>query len=160
MPTPCNLFVTDIPGSSEKEGREDSSDIFEIEHEVHQPLDFHTGQASGVRVHNPLRVVKQIDKATPGFFKALCQGMNLPEVRLEYYRIDPASRAEVKYYVVKLTNARIVNIKPYMPVSFLPANEPYRHMEQVSFAYEQIEWSWLPDNMVEMDEWRRPGTEA
>lgn len=159
MPTPCNLFVTDIPGSSEKEGRDGSSDIFEVEHEISQPVDIRTGHPTGVRIHNPLRVLKTIDKATPGFFKALCQGTNLAEVRLEYFRIDPASRAETKYYVVKLTNARIVNIKPYMPVSFQPANEYYRHMEQVSFSYEMIEWSWLPDNMVESDEWRRPGSE-
>jgi len=152
------LYVTDIPGSSEKEGRENSSDIFEIEHEVHMPLDFNTGLATGVRKHSPLRVVKQIDKATPGLFRSLCTNAVLSEVRLEYYRIDPNSRAETLYYTVKLTNAKVVNIKPYMPVSFLPVNEPYRHMEQVSFAYEKIEWSWLPDNMVEMDEWVAPGS--
>jgi hypothetical protein len=30
-------------------------------------------------------------------------------------------------------------------------------MEQVSFVYEEIEWKWIPDSVVEMDKWRSPG---
>ena len=95
MPTPCNLRVPEYPGSSEKEGREDTSDVFEIEHHLHQPVEPTTGQASGVRVHSPFRIVKLIDKATPGFHKALCTGQNLTEVTVDFYRIDPDSREEV-----------------------------------------------------------------
>jgi len=157
MPTPCNLKVDEYPGSSEKEGREDTSDVFEIEHHIHQPCDPTTGQATGVRVHSPFRIVKVVDKATPGFHKALCTGQNLAKAVIDFYRIDPASRAEVKYYTITLTNCRIVDVRPYMPMSFLPQNESYRHMEQVSFVYEQIEWNWLPDSAVEMDKWRAPG---
>ena len=157
MPTPCNLYVGEYPGSSEKEGREDSSDVFEIEHHIHQPVDLTTGQATGVRVHSAMRVVKTIDKCTPGFHKALCTGQNLAEVKLMFYRISPASRQEEEYYSIILRNARIVDIQPYMPMSFDPKNESYRHMEQVSFVYEEIEWNWLPDSAVEMDKWRAPG---
>jgi type VI secretion system secreted protein Hcp len=157
MPTPCNLKVAEYPGSSEKEGRADTSDIFEIEHHIHQPIDPTNGMATGVRVHSPMRVVKLIDKATPGFHKSLCTGQNLKEVILDFYRIDPATREEAKYYKITLRNARIVDMRPYMPMSFLPQNESYRHMEQVSFVYEEIEWNWLPDSVVEMDAWRKPG---
>ncbi len=157
MPTPCNLMVGEYPGSSEKEGRADTSDVFEIEHSIHQPVEPTTGQASGVRVHSPMRVVKMIDKATPGFHKALCTGQNLADVILTFYRIDPATRSEDKYYSITLKQARIVDIRPYMPMSFVPANESYRHMEQVSFVYEEIEWNWMPDKTIEMDRWRAPG---
>jgi type VI secretion system secreted protein Hcp len=157
MPTPWSLKVGEYPGSSEKEGREATSDIFEIEHHVHQPVEPTTGQASGVRVHSPMRVVKLIDKATPGFHKALCTGQNLKEVVLDAYRIDPDTRQEKKYYTITMRNARIVDMRPYMPMSFLPQNETYRHMEQVSFVYESIEWNWLPDSVVEQDKWRSPG---
>ena len=157
MPTPCNLKVAEYPGSSEKEGREDTSDVFEVEHHIHQPVDLTTGQATGVRVHSPLRIVKIIDKASPGFHKAMCTGQNLKEVVLDFYRIDPSSREEAKYYTITLKRARIVDMRPYMPMSFVPANESYRHMEQVSFVYEEIEWKWIPDSVVEMDKWRSPG---
>ena len=157
MPTPCNLNVAEYPGSSEKEGREGTSDVFEIEHHLHQPIDPTTGQATGVRVHSPMRIVKVVDKATPGLHKALCTGQNLPKVILDFYRIDPASRAEVKYYTITLSQARVVDASPYMPMSFVPANESYRHMEQISFVYEEIEWNWMPDSKIEYDKWRAPG---
>jgi type VI secretion system secreted protein Hcp len=158
MPVPCNLKIAEYPGSSEKEGRENTSDVFEIEHLIHQPIDMTTGVATGVRVHNPLRIVKYVDKATPGLHKSLCTGQNLKEVILDFYRIDPGTREEAKYYVITLRQARVVDLRPFMPMSFVPANESYRHMEQVSFVYEEIEWKWLPDNVVEMDKWRKPGS--
>ena len=157
MPTPCNLKIAEYPGSSEKEGRDGTCDVFEIEHHVHQPVEPTTGQASGVRVHSPFRIVKLIDKASPGFHKALCTGQNLKEAVIDFYRIDPDSREEKKYYTITLRQARIVDIRPYMPMSFVPANESYRHMEQISMVYEEIEWNWIPDSVVEMDKWRAPG---
>ena len=150
MPTPCNLKVAEYPGSSEKEGRPGTSDVFEFEHRLHQPVTS-TGAASGTREHSALRVVKVIDKATPGFNKALCAGQILRQVVLDFYRIDPSTRQEKSYYHITLRNARIVDIHPYMPISFLPQNESYRHMEEVSFVYESIEWKWDPDNIVETD---------
>ena len=160
MPTPCNLTITGIPGGSEKDGREGSSDVFEIEHQVHQRTDAATGMSSGSRVHAPMRVTKQIDKASPRLFEALCRNENLEEVKLDFYRIDPESRSEVKYYTITMTNCRVSHFRPYMPVSFLPANESFRHMEQVSFIYEQIELQWLPDNIVAIDMWRAAGEGA
>jgi type VI secretion system secreted protein Hcp len=157
MPTPCNLFVAGYPGSSQKEGREDTIDVFEIEHYLHQPVREEDGMASGVRVHSPMRVVCEMDKATPGLHKACCTGENLAELRLEYYRIDPDSRSEVKYFMITLRKARCVDCRPYVPMTFVPTNESYRHMVQYSFVYEEIEWNWMPDSVVEMDKWRAPG---
>jgi type VI secretion system Hcp family effector len=77
-------MIAEYPGSSEKEGRESTIDIFEVEHYLHQPVREEDGMASGVRVHSPLRVVAQIDKATPGLHKACCTGQNLKEVRLDF----------------------------------------------------------------------------
>ena len=107
MPTPCNLMIAEYPGSSEKEGREDTIDIFEIEHHIHQPCDMTTGQATGVRVHSPIRVVAQVDKAMPGLHKAMCTGQNLAEVVLDFWRIDPTTRSETKYFTITLRQARI-----------------------------------------------------
>ena len=157
MPTPCNLNIAEYPGSSEKEQREDSIDVYEIEHYVHQPVREEDGQATGVRVHSPLRVVCQLDKATPGLQKATCTGQNLKEVRLDFYRIDPMTRSDVKYYTITLRQARCVDVRPYMPMSFVPTNEPFRHMVQYSFVYEEIEWNWMPETVIEADKWRAPG---
>ena len=40
-----------------------------------------------------------------------------------------------------------------MPITFLPENESFEHMVQVSMVYEEIEWNWLPDNFVVVDQW-------
>jgi type VI secretion system secreted protein Hcp len=153
MPTPCNLKIAEYPGSSEKEGRAGTSDVFEVEHHLHQAIATATGAASGKREHSPLRVVKVIDKATPGLQKALCTGQRLKEVVLDFYRIDPATRNEKAYFHITLRNACIVDTRIYMPMSFVPQNESYRHMEEVCFAYESIEWKWDPDNVVTSDQW-------
>lgn len=157
MPTPCNLKVTDIPGSSEKEDRADTIDIFEIEHHLHQPVDPTTGLATGVRVHSPLRVVASVDKATPLLHKALCTGQNIAQIELTFFRIDPGTRQEDKYFKITMTQTRIVDCSPYMPMSFLPQNESYRHMVQYSFVYEEIQWDWLPEGVTANDKWRSPG---
>ena len=152
-PTPCNLRVPEYPGSSEIPGRQDTSDVFAVEHALTMPYDAASGAPTGVRQHHPLVVVKVIDKATPGLHKACATSQNLNEVTLDWYRIDPITRVETKYYVITLRQAMIVAVEPFMPMSFLPENEAYRHMEQVSFVYQEIEWNWIPDSAVEMDTW-------
>lgn len=121
---------------------------------VHQPIDSTSGASSGVRVHYPVGIVKNIDKATPGLHKACATGENLDEVIFEFYRIDPVTRVEVAYYKMTLRNARVVDIGP--TTNFITPTS-YRHMERVSFAYEEIEWNWIPDSVVETDQWQAPG---
>ncbi len=158
------MHIGEYPGSGIPgiEGLEDAIKVLDLEHGgkgefnveyggVHQPIDQATGQASGVRVHYSLTIVKNIDKATPGLHKALCTGQNLATVVLDFYRIDPATREEVAYYKITLRNARVVDIGP--TTNFITPDS-YRHMERVSFVYEEIEWNWLPDSIIEMDRWR------
>ncbi len=153
-PTPCNLRIAEYPGSSQKEGREDTCDVCAVDHETIQPYDPATGQANSVRQHKPLTVLKEIDKASPGFHKALATGQLLRHAILDFYRMDPITRQEVKYYTITLDNVRIVGMKTLVPTSFLPENETYGHMEEVRMVYETIEWNWIPDSVVEQDEWR------
>jgi len=152
-PTPLNVAIDGHPGGSEKEGREGTSDVFEFRHSLSQPFDPATGSPTGPRQHSPLRVVKVIDKASPGLHKALAQGETMDKVRVDFYRIDPATRTEEVYYTITLTDARIVDIQTFMPTSFLPENESYRHMEQVTFVYGKITWDWLPDDIQATDTW-------
>ena len=144
--TPANLTVAGHPGGSLKAGREDSSDIFAIEHILVQSFDQLTGVPDRLPAHGPLTVVKHIDKATPGLHKAWATGELIEELTLDFYRIDPQTRAEEKYYVISLLDARIISIELFMPMSFLPQNETFGHMEKVSFVYGAVQWEWVPDN--------------
>jgi|GEM_PF-1524852 len=160
-PTPCNLRIAEIPGGSEKPGRVGTSDVFAVDHELVQPIDPLTGAASSARQHRPLTVLKVIDRASPGLHRALATGQTFREVELDFYQLEPATRVETKYYTITLKNARIVGLKTMVPTTFLPENESYGHMEEVRFAYEMIQWHWIPDAIVEQDAWRgRPGIHA
>jgi len=151
-----SIRIAEYPGGSEKVGREDTSDVFGVCHEFTQPYSFSHGSATGVRAHSPLVILKEIDKATPGLHKALTTGQNLADVTLDYYRIDPVTREEAKFFTITLTNARVVSISQ-ITTEIIPSTDFVGNFEQVSFVYQEIEWNWLPDSIVEMDEWRAPG---
>ncbi len=157
MPLPCSLIIPEFPGSSEKEGRADSIDIYEVEHYTVLPVREENGRASGIRVHKPMRVIAEIDKATPGLMKACSSGQNLSEAVLNFYRIDPKTRSEQKYYVITLRDARVVKAGPFFPMTFQKKNKFFQHMVEYSLVAEKIEWQWLPDSVVEMDSWQAPG---
>lgn len=151
--TPLSIWIVGeiqgpIAGSSEQQGREDSSDVFEIEHHLVAPVRSSTGLPTGKRVHTPLRITKTVDKASPKLYQALSTGERLTQVELKWYRIDPLSGEEVVYFTTTLTDAYIVDIREYMPLSFVPANESYRHMEEVLFSYGGITWTFDTQGIV------------
>jgi type VI secretion system secreted protein Hcp len=151
-PTPLNVDIKGHPGSNVQQGREKTSDVFEFQHYLSVPFDPATGLQTGSRQHTPLVLKKAIDKASPGLHAALVSGEVIETVRVDFYRTEPDGQ-DVKYYTITLTNARIVEVRTFMPTSFLPENEPYPHMEQVSFVYQAIQWSWLPDGSSASDTW-------
>jgi len=160
MPMPCHLEVEGenqgpIQGSCEMEGREDTILVYAMNHDIHIPRDPQTGLASGKRIHGPLTIVKEYDKATPKLYQALCTGEHMTNVTIKWYRIDPAG-SEEHYFTHTLEDAIVVEMKPYMPMAFLSENEPYRHMEEVCFTYRKIKWTWEPDGIEAEDDWTVP----
>lgn len=136
-----------IEGSCTVAGKEGTSVVVEFEHDLYIPLDPLSGQPTGRRVHQPLRVVKFMDKATPKLFQALCTGEHLTEVMLKWYRIDPTGNEE-HYFTTRLEDAVIVAIKP--------SGCPLEHMEDVSFTYHRIVWTWEPDGIEYQDDFSAP----
>ena len=147
------LLISEYPGSGfpGQQGLENASKIVDVEQRLVVPYDTASGLPSGARQHGPIRIVKTIDKASPGLHKALCTGQRLMEVKIEFYWIDPVTRQLQVYYRITLSDVHIIEIGPTTNVT-----EDYSHMERISFVYEEIEWSWLPDNILEMDQWAAP----
>ena len=143
-----------IEGTCDMEGREGTILVYAMDQEIHIPRDPQSGLPSGKRVHGPLTLVKEFDKASPKLYQALCTGERM-KVALKWYRIDSAGNEE-HYFTHSLESAIIVTIKPYMPIAFLKENEPYRHMEEVSFTYSKIKWTWEPDGIEYEDAWAVP----
>lgn len=136
---------TAIQGSCEAEMREGTIVVAGLAHQVYLPYDSDTGQVTGARKHEPLSVLKGIDKSSPLLYQALVNGSTLDAVQLSFYRFDPGVGLDIVYYTVTLTDARIVSIQPSFP-----------NWEEVTFIYQQIGWHWLPDSVEFEDELTHP----
>jgi type VI secretion system secreted protein Hcp len=142
----------DIKGDSSQGGdKKDKILVYSVDHEVEIPRDTHTGLPTGQRIHKPLTVVKHKDQASPKLFKACCTGEQAT-VTLDFYRVK-ADGTEEKYFTIKIDNGIIVNVKEYTPLTFIPENKPYHDMEEVSFTYSKITWTYNDGNIEYVDDW-------
>lgn len=156
MPTPGSLTITGedqglIEGSCELDGREGTILVQAFDHVVEIPTD-DRGVAAGRRSHRPMMITKEIDKSTPMLYQALCSGELLTEVTLDWYRHDTLGEQEL-YFSIKLENAMVTRMHPWVPNVLDRSSEGLRHMEDVSIAYEKIIWTWEPDGIEFEDAW-------
>lgn len=157
MPVPINLTLTGakqgkIEGSCQIKGRVGTILVEAVEHNIEIPRSPQTGLPTGKRVHGPLTVTKEIDKSSPKLFQALCTGEQMTSVEIDWYRISKEG-VEEKYFTTKLQNAIIVDIRTWMPNALRPDDSQLGHMEDVSFTYEKIIWTWVKDGIETEDSW-------
>jgi type VI secretion system secreted protein Hcp len=126
--------------------------INSVSHKIEIPKSPQTGLPTGKRVHGPLMLKKNYDKASPKLFQALCTGEQFSAVKLEYYRVSPAGKEEL-YYTTELKNAIIVSIDYIKVDAVNPASGPHLDEEVVSFTYETIIQTWTPDGIEAQDSW-------
>jgi type VI secretion system secreted protein Hcp len=160
MPMPFHMTLTGtsqgaIEGSCIMAGREGSILCEALEHEIYIPRDTQSGLATGKRVHKPLTITKVFDMSSPKLFQALVIGEHMTDVTFKYYRISAAGQEE-HYFTVKLTEAIVVSIKAWIPNCLDPKTETLTHMEDVSFTYQKIGWTWVPDGIEAEDSWLVP----
>jgi type VI secretion system secreted protein Hcp len=160
MPMPCHLTLKGekqgaIEGSCEMQGREGTILVYELRHNVYMPRDPHSGLPTGKRVHEPFTIVKMIDKSSPKLFQALCTGEHMKNVTLMYYRISKHGTEE-HYYTTILEDAIVTNFQPAMPTTLMSTNDPYGHMEVVSFTYKKIKHTWEQSGIEAEDCWTAP----
>lgn len=143
-----------IDGSATQQGREGSIVVEALTHSIDIPLDQVTGQPTGKRIHSPLNIHKLFDKSSPNLYLALTTGERLT-VKIKFYQISPTGR-EVHYFSIELEDAVIVAISPYVPMTLVPENQSYGHMETVSFTYRKIKWIHEIEGTESEDDWSAP----
>ncbi|MDR1079656.1 MAG: Hcp family type VI secretion system effector [Deltaproteobacteria bacterium] len=126
--------------------------LYAVDHAVEIPRDTHTGLPTGQRIHRPLTVTKRKDQASPLLFRACCTGENV-DLELDHYRIK-SDGTEEKYFTVKVEEAIVVDMREYTPVTFVPDNKPFSDMEDVSFTYSKITWTYNDGNVEFTDDWK------
>jgi len=142
----------DIKGDCTQGGdKKDTVLVYAQDHVVEIPKDTHTGLPTGQRIHHPFTITKHKDKASPKLFQACCKGEQMT-IELLFFRIKDTGEEE-NYFKIKMENAIIVNQREYTPLTFLPENKPYHDMEDVSFTYSKITWTYTDGNIEFTDDW-------
>lgn len=161
MSMPVHLELTGekqgkIEGSCDMEGRAGTILVQSLDHEILIPRDPQSGSASGKRVHGAMKITKYVDKSTPKLFQALTSGEQLKEVKIKWYRINGKTGKEEHYFTTVLNAAIIVSINTNIPNCLNLASSPFGHMEDVSFTYRKIIWTWEVDGIESEDDWSVP----
>ena len=145
-----------IQGSVTQKGREGTSAVIAMSHEIVSPRDPASGLPTGKRQHGPLTVTKELDRASPALRSALTSNETLTTVDLLFYRSDRTIGSEVQYFTIRLTNASIASIEMAMPNNKHADLASLETFEDVTFTYQKIEWTWLENNAVAADDWLSP----
>lgn len=134
----------DIKGSVTQKGREGRIAVIAVSHSIVSPRDAASGLPTGKRMHKPMVITKQIDRATPILNNVLCTNENLSEVVFSVY--EPREGGEALSYTIRLTNASIASIA-------MRADADGKLVEDITLVYQKIEWSWADGKITAMDDW-------
>jgi type VI secretion system secreted protein Hcp len=143
----------DIEGDCPQKDREKMILCYGMDHNVEIPRDTHTGLPTGQRIHKPLTVTTHMGKYSPKLFQACASGEQM-DVDIDMYWISDKGLEE-KYFQIKLKNAIIVNAREWFPYTFMEENEHYKHMNDYSFTYETIIWTYVTDGIEAQDSWKK-----
>jgi type VI secretion system secreted protein Hcp len=123
-----------------------------FKHEVTIPTDPQSGMTTGQRVHRPVIITKVFDKSSPMLYLALCQN-ELVDVEIKWFR--PTETAGIEhYFTTTLKQAKIVDIKAYMPNCQDKNLAQFTHLEDISFSYAKISWRHVIAGTEGEDSWR------
>ena len=141
-----------ITGSVTQKGREGSIEVVSLHHEIVAPRDPASGRPTGKRMHKPFSVTKPLDRASPLLYEMLSNNENLSEVTLRVFKPHP-SGVEKHAFTVHLVNATISSIQLRLLNTRLARNGKMPELEEVSFTYQRIEWTWMDGNVTADDDW-------
>jgi len=131
------MDVLGIPGESQDVNHPDWIDILAFNHKISSSSSSGGGSSRRSRgpVHDDIAVVKEIDKTSPKLALYCCNGTNIPQVEIEFCRVEDGQR----YMAYKLTDVLVSSVAP--SYSHRAAGE-FIHIEEVTLRYGKIEWTY------------------
>lgn len=122
-------FTPDSVGNIYQNGHEDEVSIRSFDYGTSIQLN-QAGKISGQRSHQPLSIVKLLDKSSPLLFEASNKGETLTSVELKVYRTSYMGKQE-HFYTIALEDAVISSLS-----ASSNGSEP---VEYLNFSYRKIE---------------------
>lgn len=148
----------EIRGSVIQKGRENSIAVHAYYHELGTPQNTGTGLATGKRQHSVFTLIKELDKSTPLLFNALTSNENLTQWELRCFTNTPVKAAgsgtEQNHFTIVLKNARVVSIRSIMENNLEEDSAGLPQMEELSFVYDEISWTWTEGGITASDAWK------
>lgn len=138
--------------AGEQRGHENEILCQAFEHVVLVPTDTQSSVPTGKRVHKAMMITKSVDRSSPQLYSALVNNERLTNITIKHYRIDPTGTLQ-NHFTVKLSNAVVISIRAWQPNYLNPATAQISYTEEVSFAYQAIDWLWEDGGVEAMDEW-------
>lgn len=147
----------DIKGESTQKslGRDGSIECIQYEQAVTTAREASTGMVTGRRQYGPLIVTKRIDAASPLLHKALVNNEKI-EGAFKFFRPNPAGDGTTEqYYTVSIKDAHISDVKQLVNKTIDPATSGEPPLEQVSFVFKTINWTYTNGGITHEDTWEQ-----
>jgi type VI secretion system secreted protein Hcp len=102
-----------------------------------------------------VRIVKQVDKASPLLGQAIATGEVLTEVKLDVFRTSTTGQVE-KFFTVTWTDAILVANEQHLPNTLVAETKALPNLETIAFTYRKVEWTHDKAGTSGGDDWRSP----
>ena len=148
---------TDIKGESTQHSlsRENSIECLFFEQSVKTAREAGSGMASGRRQYEPLLIRKRIDKASPLISKALVENQVI-EGTFKFFRPNPTGDGTTEqFYTIQIKQGRIASQKLYSPDTIVPATSTEPPLEEVTFVFHTINWTYTNGGVTHEDTWNQ-----
>jgi type VI secretion system secreted protein Hcp len=144
-----------INGGVTQKGREGTVAVHAFNVQIISPRDAASGLPTGKRQHQPITILKEVDKSTPLLWNALVNNENLTSWVLKFYATSAAG-VEQQIYTISLTNANIASINESMLDNEIAASANLPMREEIAFTYQKITWTWTEGGITATDDWSAP----
>jgi type VI secretion system secreted protein Hcp len=134
-------------------GREGTIECISYEQSVKTAREEGTNTVTGRRQHQPISIVKRIDKASPLLMKALTNNEKV-EAAFRFYRPNPSGDGTTEqFYTVQLKDANVSAVRQYVPDTIDKQTGGLPPLEQVSFVFKEIIWRFEKGGVEHPDKW-------
>ena len=155
MSKPVALFLTingvQVQGESEQSslGRAQSIECVHYHQAIDTPSQISSGKGTARRQYGPPPIRKRIDKASPLIAKALIQN-SVVEGLFKFFRTKDDGTLE-QFYTTQIRQARIASFSQYLPDVLAPATASEPPLEEVTFVFQSIEWTYTTGGVTYQD---------
>lgn len=106
-----------------------------------------------IRKHEPLTIVKQLDKMSVPLMKYLVNGTFLQKVEIRWFQYNEKKGKTEEYFRMTLEHVRLHSIKYLLPDVKNTNFERYGHLEEIQLMYQKITWLYTKGTILYTDIW-------